>query len=97
MSRPWAPLGEDLQASTDIGAPVHWRGVAPDAHALSLPAGISPWRISSPVPGALLRRLSQIGVVADEAACRALSGELRQGQRLVTKTAPCGAGMGSPW
>lgn len=80
-----AALGEDLQASTDVGAPVHWRDVTPDANASALPSGVASLADFVTGSAALLRRLSQIGVVADEAACRALSGELRQGQRLVTK------------
>src|SRR4029079_19131939 len=54
-------LGEDLQASTDAGAPVHWRGVGEDPEALALPGGLP--RLSDFVTGspALLRRLHQIG------------------------------------
>ncbi len=80
-----AALGEDLQASTDVGAPVHWRDVAPDAQALPLPAGVAALADFVTGSAALLRRLSQIGVVADEAACRGLAQDLRQGQRLVTR------------
>lgn len=78
-------LGEDLQASTDTGAPVHWRGVGEDPTAPELPGGLP--RLSDFVTGspALQRRLAQIGVAPDEAAGRALAAELKQGQRLVTR------------
>jgi chromosome segregation protein len=80
-----AALGDDLQASTDLGAPTHWRDGEADANAPTLPAGAEP--LSRFVTGsvALGRRLAQIGVVEDEASCRALGGQLRQGQRLVSK------------
>jgi chromosome segregation protein len=78
-------LGEDLQVSTDTGAPIHWRAVGEDPEALSLPGGLP--RLSDFVTGspALLRRLHQIGVAPDEATGRALSAELKQGQRIVTR------------
>ena len=78
-------LGEDLQASTDTGAPVHWRSLEADPAAPGLPGGVP--RLSDFVTGspALLRRLGQIGVAPDEVTGRALAHELRQGQRLVTR------------
>jgi chromosome segregation protein len=78
-----AALGDDLQASADSGAPLHWRELGSDPSAPGLPAGARP--LSEFVTGsaALLRRLAQVGVVDDEAACRALSSQLVQGQRLV--------------
>ena len=77
-----AALGDDLQASADTGAPLHWRELETDSAAPALPAGARP--LSDFVTGsaALLRRLSQVGVVEDEAQCRALSAQLVQGQRL---------------
>jgi chromosome segregation protein len=79
-----AALGDDLQASADLGAPAHWRdpslGSGPD-----LPGGVEP--LSRFVTGSavLSRRLGQIGIVADEAACRRLGPSLAQGQRLVSR------------
>jgi len=81
-----AALGDDLQASSDSSAPLHWRETGDGAIAAGvLPGGITP--LSAFVTGSALlqRRLSQIGVAADEAACRALAPQLAQGQRLVTK------------
>jgi chromosome segregation protein len=78
-------LGDDLQASTDTGAPIHWRELAAFEAALGLPGDLP--RLSEFVTGspALLRRLGQIGVAADEASGRALAAELQQGQRIVTR------------
>lgn len=78
-------LGDDLQASADTGAPQHWRQLDADPNAPALPAGARP--LSDFVTGsaALLRRLSQIGVVEDEATGRTLAASLAQGQRLVTR------------
>jgi chromosome segregation protein len=80
-----AALGDDLQASADLGAPSHWREGDADSNAPALPVGSEP--LSRFVTGsvALGRRLAQIGVVEDEASCRALGLQLRQGQRLVSK------------
>jgi chromosome segregation protein len=80
-----AALGDDLQASTDLGAPTHWREGEAAADAPGFPDNVEP--LSRFVTGsvALGRRLSQIGVVADEATCRALGPSLKQGQRLVSR------------
>src|SRR4051812_11466754 len=68
-------LGEDLQVSTDTGAPVHWRAIGEDPEALILPGGLP--RLSDFVTGsaALVRRLNQIGVAPDEETGRALAAE----------------------
>jgi chromosome segregation protein len=78
-----AALGDDLQASADTGAPLHWRELGTDPSAPALPFGARP--LSEFVTGsaALLRRLAQVGVVENEAGCRALALQLAQGQRLV--------------
>jgi chromosome segregation protein len=78
-------LGEDLQASTDTGAPMHWRSLDADPSAPALPGGIPSLADFVTGSAALIRRLAQIGVVPDTETGRALSGELRQGQRLVTR------------
>ncbi|HVJ33570.1 MAG TPA: AAA family ATPase [Terriglobia bacterium] len=80
-----AALGDDLQASLTEGAPVHWRDLPPDPAAPALPAGAETMAQHVTGPAALLRRLSQIGVVADEATARQLQAQLAQGQRLVTR------------
>ncbi|MDY0883945.1 chromosome segregation protein SMC [Dongia soli] len=80
-----AALGDDLQASLTEGAPVHWRDLPVDPNAPTLPAGVESMAQHVTGPAALLRRLSQIGVVADEATARNLMTQLAQGQRLVTR------------
>ena len=80
-----AALGDDLTASADAGAPIHWQELAAfDAPAV-LPAGVEPLTQFVQGPAALTRRLSQIGIVADAAAGSALAGQLVQGQRLVSR------------
>jgi chromosome segregation protein len=79
-----AALGDDLEASADAGAPLHWAGpIAGDADP-ALPAGSV--ALSTHVSGSALlkRRLDQIGLV-DRAAGPALQLGLRPGQRLVSK------------
>ena len=78
-------LGDDLQASTDSGAPMHWRSLENDPAAPALPGGLP--SLAQFVTGspALLRRLAQIGVAPDAETGRALAAELRQGQRMVTR------------
>jgi chromosome segregation protein len=78
-----AALGDDLDASADAGAPVHWRGLPPTSQP-ALPAGAEPLSHKVRGPDLLLRRLCQIGIVADKAAGDALQPQLEQGQRLVT-------------
>ncbi len=80
-----AALGDDLAASADSGAPVHWETPAEDRAAPGLPAGSEPLSRHVQGPAALARRLAQIGVVADEAAGSRLRGMLVQGQRLVSR------------
>ncbi len=80
-----AALGDDLQASTDLGAPTHWRGDESDAGAPGLPANAEPLSRFVTGSAALSRRLAQIAVVDDEATCSTLGQQLRQGQRVVSK------------
>ncbi len=76
-------LGDDLSAATDESAPIHWAGVPAYQSAPSLPAGSAP--LSDYVSGsdALIRRLSQVGVVDNSEKGRRLAPDLKQGQRLV--------------
>ncbi len=80
-----AALGEDLTAPADEQAPVHWRALAPFATAPSLPKGAESLSSHVKGPKALTRRLSQIGVVANEEAAILAAEKLSQGQRLVSR------------
>jgi chromosome segregation protein len=79
-----AALGDDIDASADEGAPVHWRGLPPLPAVAALPDGA--WALSQFVeaPPALQRRLSHIGVVS-KALGQALQPQLKPGQRLVSR------------
>jgi len=79
-----AALGDDIDASSDEGAPVHWRGLPPLELVAPLPDGA--WALSQFVeaPPALQRRLSHIGVVS-RALGQALQPQLKPGQRLVSR------------
>ncbi len=78
-----AALGDDLDASADAGAPIHWSEVPVGADP-ALPEGAVP--LSRFVSGSplLKRRLDQIGLVEKADGAR-LAGELEVGQRLVTR------------
>jgi len=80
-----AALGDDLSAPIDEAAPVHWRSLPAFEHPASLPTGATPLAEAVNAPGALARRLSQIGIVADEEVGNRLSSQLSQGQRLVSR------------
>src|SRR3569623_130765 len=79
-----AALGDDLEASSDAGAPLHWAGPIPSEGDPSLPDGALP--LSRYVAGSALlkRRLDQIGFVDKTEGAR-LQAQLRPGQRLVSK------------
>tara|TARA_Y100001970_G_scaffold293977_1_gene445278 strand:- start:15173 stop:18619 length:3447 start_codon:yes stop_codon:yes gene_type:complete len=79
-----AALGDDLIAPTDEASPIHWRALPVFADPLHLPEKAR--RLSDFVrgPAALMRRLSQIGVVQNDAQGQRLHGDLKQGQRLVS-------------
>lgn len=78
-----AALGDDLDASSDAGAPLHWAGANAGADP-ALPGGATP--LSQFVSGSplLKRRLDQIGLV-DAADAARLMAQLQPGQRLTTK------------
>ena len=80
-----AALGEDLSAPIDEAAPVHWRTLPAFDQPAPLPAGATSLAKTVAAPTALARRLSQIGIVDDEATGNRLSRELTQGQRLVSR------------
>jgi chromosome segregation protein len=79
-----AALGDDLEASSDDGAPIHWTGPIDAAGDPALPDGATP--LSKYVSGSdlLKRRLDQIGLVDKTDGLR-LQKQLRPGQRLVAK------------
>lgn len=79
-----AALGDDLEASSDSGAPVYWSEPGSSKNDPKLPEGATP--LSDFVTGVktLKRGLKQIGLVSAEQGI-ALMSELQAGQRLVTK------------
>ena len=79
-----AALGDDLQASTDEDAPVHWRALAGAGDPAPLPPGAVPLTDAVRAPQALAARLAQIGVVTEADGAR-LQPMLRCGQRLVSR------------
>lgn len=78
-----AALGDDLEASADSGAPIHWALASGPEDDPPLPAGATP--LSQFVTGSdlLVRRLRQIGLVTAEDGPM-LMHTLHPGQRLVT-------------
>lgn len=78
-----AALGDDLEASLEESAPVHWLLLAGDP-AQTLPQGVVPLSQFVTAPPALRRRLDQIGVI-DAASAADLQPKLRSGQRLVSR------------
>ena len=87
-----AAFGEDLEASSDRGAPTHWLPLGPMADAPALPEGATPLGAHVKALPELERRIAFIGIVADEATGTALQASLKAGQQLVTAKARCGAG-----
>jgi chromosome segregation protein len=79
-----AALGDDLEASSDAGAPLHWAGPIPSEGDPALPDGATP--LASHVRGSVLleRRLNQIGLVEKTDGAR-LQSLLKPGQRLVSR------------
>ena len=78
-----AALGDDLEASSDAGAPIHWSLALDGSDDPALPQGAEP--LSRHVTGnsLLKRRLDQIGLI-DAADGTGLMRALKPGQRLVT-------------
>lgn len=78
-----AAIGDDLDASSDDAAPLHW--AEPGAHDAdaALPAGVDPLIDFVKGPALLTRRLKQIGVVSHADGER-LRLQLKPGQSLVT-------------
>ncbi|MCF3640120.1 chromosome segregation protein SMC [Rhizobium sp. TRM95111] len=80
-----AALGDDLDSPADEAAPVHWRLNADAAADPALPAGAVLLLDHVRAPAVLIRRLRQIGVVADAGEGLRLQPALAAGQRLVTR------------
>ena len=80
-----AAFGDDLEASADRGAPVHWLPLPPHGDAPALPADATPLGIHVKAPAELARRLAYIGIVADEATGTRLQETLVAGQQLVSQ------------
>ena len=83
-----AVLGEDLEASTDEGADLYW-GEAAASPSTPLPEGARPLLEYVSAPERLHSRLSQIGIVADNATGDTLYRQLHPGQRLVSPDGAC--------
>ncbi|TAJ24082.1 MAG: chromosome segregation protein SMC [Reyranella sp.] len=79
-----AAFGDELEASSDRGAPTHWLPLEPLADAPALPEGATPLSAHVHTLPELARRLAFIGVVADDATGAALQPGLKPGQQLVT-------------
>ena len=79
-----AAFGEDLEASSDRGAPTHWLPLGPLADAPALPEGATPLGAHVKALPELERRIGFIGIVADDATGTALQASLKAGQQLVT-------------
>ena len=79
-----AALGDDMDASSDEGAPTHWRGLPPLDSPLMLPRDAQPLSNFVQAPQALTRRLSHIGVISKSLG-PVLQAQLRPGQRLVSR------------
>ncbi len=79
-----AALGDDLDGSSNVSAPMHWADTGPGDTDPPLPDGVRSLADLSQAPAALLRRLRQIGVV-EKAEGERLRAELQPGQRLVSR------------
>ena len=80
-----AALADDLRAPLAEGTGSGWVTLAPYPDPQALPKGAAPLAPHVKAPEALLRRLSQIGVVAESEGTR-FQPELKPGQRLVSTT-----------
>ena len=78
-------LGDDLSVPTNESAPVYWRNLPPFKTPKELPDKIL--KLSEVVKGPreLIRRLTQIGIVENDAHGHKLISSLEQGQRLVSQ------------
>jgi chromosome segregation protein len=80
-----AAFGDELEASSDRGAPVHWLPLEALAETPALPEGATPLGAHVGALPELARRLAFIGIVANDETGAALQGALKPGQQLVTR------------
>ncbi len=80
-----AAFGDELEASSDRGAPVHWLPLDPLADAPALPEGVTPLGAHVQTLPELARRLAFIGIVTDDAMGAELQAGLKPGQQLVSR------------
>ena len=78
-----AALGDDLDASSHLSAPIHWAETGGGGDDPPLPEGVRALTELVEAPPALARRLRQIGV-AERDRGAAMRSALRPGQRLVS-------------
>jgi chromosome segregation protein len=79
-----AALGDDLNVPLDDTAPIHWRALDDGAALPGLPDGAQILASVVQAPGALARRLSQVGIV-DRTTGFAAQPQLLPGQCLVSR------------
>ena len=79
-----AALGDEIEASADEGAPMHWRGLPPLSDVAQLPGDAQALLQFVDAPPALSRTLLHVGLVS-KATGAALQSQLLPGQRLVTR------------
>lgn len=80
-----AAFGDELEASSDRGAPVHWLPLEPLADAPALPEGATPLSAHVKALPELARRIAFIGIVEDDAVAASLQADLEPGQQLVSR------------
>src|SRR5690606_29570957 len=79
-----ALLGEDIRASLDEKAPIHWLDLPPVESTGKLPGGVTPLTDKVSAPPRLARFLAGIGVVEGDAPGRNAILALKPGQALVS-------------
>jgi chromosome segregation protein len=79
-----AALGDDIEASSNEGAPIHWRGLPSLDQVPSLPGDATPLSRHVEAPPSLWRALSHVGVVSRSVGA-AVQPQLKPGQRLVSR------------
>ncbi|TBR28087.1 MAG: chromosome partitioning protein ParA, partial [Reyranella sp.] len=80
-----AAFGDELEASSDRGAPVHWLPLETLTETPALPEGATPLGAHVGALPELARRLAFIGIVANDETGAALQAALKPGQQLVTR------------